>query len=56
VGDILAAIDLHRLHGLSFWDSVARRSAMQAGCASLFSEDLQENPEIDGARVINPFH
>jgi predicted nucleic acid-binding protein len=27
VADILAAIDLHRLHGLSFWDALIVRSA-----------------------------
>jgi predicted nucleic acid-binding protein len=55
VSDILAAIDLHRLHGFSFWDALVLRSAKQAGCTTLFSEDLQEHREIDGVRVINPF-
>src|SRR5277367_916970 len=41
VGDILAAIDLHRLHGLSFWDALILRSAKQAGCRVLLSEDMQ---------------
>lgn len=55
VADILAAIDLHRLHELSFWDALILRSANQAGCRVLFSEDLQEGREIDGVRVVNPF-
>ena len=55
VADILAAIDLHRLHGLSFWDALVLRSAKQAGCSVLFSEDLQEAREIDGVRIVNPF-
>ena len=53
--DILAAIDLHRLHGLSFWDALVLRAAKQGGCTVLFSEDLQARREIDGIRVINPF-
>lgn len=55
VADILAAIDLHRLHGFSFWDSLILRAAKQAGCSVLFSEDLQNAREIDGVRVVNPF-
>ena len=54
VGDILAAIDLHRLHSLSFWDALVVRSAKQAGCKVLFSEDMQDHREIDGVRIVNP--
>jgi predicted nucleic acid-binding protein len=55
VADILAAIDLHRLHGFSFWDALVLRTAKQAGCSVLLSEDLQETREIDGVRISNPF-
>ena len=55
VGDILAAIDLHRLHQLSFWDALVLRSAKQAGCSVLLSEDFQASREIDGVRIVNPF-
>lgn len=34
VADILAAIDLHRLHGFSFWDALVLRTAHQSGCGS----------------------
>jgi predicted nucleic acid-binding protein len=40
VTDILAAIDLHRLHGVSFWDALILRSAQQAGCGVVFSENM----------------
>jgi predicted nucleic acid-binding protein len=53
--DILAAIDLHSLHGFSFWDALVIRSAKQAGCSVLFTEDMQEAREIDGLRIVNPF-
>ncbi len=53
--DILAAIDLHRLHGVSFWDALALRAAKQAGCSILLSEDMQGNREIDGVQIVNPF-
>jgi predicted nucleic acid-binding protein len=55
VTDILAAIDLHFLHGFSFWDALVMRSAMQAGCSVLLTEDMQETREIDGVRIVNPF-
>jgi predicted nucleic acid-binding protein len=55
VPDILAAIDLHRLHELSFWDALIVRSALQAGCTVLFSEDMQNAQRIEGLRVVNPF-
>jgi predicted nucleic acid-binding protein len=55
VTDILAAIDLHRLHGFSFWDALILRSAKQAGCRVLLSEDFQGQREVDGVRVVNPF-
>jgi predicted nucleic acid-binding protein len=55
VADILAAIDLHRLHGFSFWDALVVRAAKQAGCRVLLSEDFQDGREIDGLQVLNPF-
>jgi predicted nucleic acid-binding protein len=55
VADILAAIDLHRLHGFSFWDALILRSAQQSGCRVLLSEDFQHAREIDGIQVVNPF-
>ena len=55
VADILSAIDLHRLHGFSFWDALILRAAKQSGCSVLLSEDFQESREIDGVRVVNPF-
>ena len=55
VADILAAIDLHRLHTFSFWDALVLRSAQQAGCSVLLSEDFQHDRTIDGIQVVNPF-
>jgi len=55
VADILAAIDLHRLHGFSFWDALILRAAKQSGCRVLFSEDFQPSRELDGVQIVNPF-
>jgi len=56
VPDILAAVDLHRLRVISFWDALIVRAAQESGCTVLYSEDLQHGLKIDGLRVINPFH
>jgi predicted nucleic acid-binding protein len=55
VADILAAIDLQRLHNLSFWDALVIRSATQSGCTILFSEGMQHARALDGLQIVNPF-
>src|SRR5258706_6530543 len=55
LADILGAIDLHRLHGFSFWDALIVRSAKQAGCSVLLTEDFQHQREMEGVRIVNPF-
>ena len=55
VDDLLAAIDLHRLHHLSLWDTLILRCAKQSGCSVLLTEDLQHGQVIDGVKIVNPF-
>ncbi|HEY2860468.1 MAG TPA: PIN domain-containing protein [Terracidiphilus sp.] len=55
VADVLAAVDLHRLYGFSYHDSLHLRCAQRAGCATFFTEDLHHGQVIDGVRVVNPF-
>ena len=55
VNDILAAIDLHMLHGFSYWDALVLRMARQSGCRVVLSEDMQHGQAIDGVRIVNPF-
>ncbi len=52
---LLAAIDLHRLHSLSFWDALIVQTASAASCSVLYSEDMQAGATIAGVRVVNPF-
>ncbi|MBI4872038.1 MAG: PIN domain-containing protein [Candidatus Riflebacteria bacterium] len=52
---ILGAIDLHRLHPISFWDALVVRAASMAGCRRLLTEDLQHGQLLEGVRVENPF-
>jgi predicted nucleic acid-binding protein len=55
VEDVLAAIDLHLLHHISFWDGLILRTATQMKCAVLLTEDLQDGRVFEGVRVANPF-
>jgi predicted nucleic acid-binding protein len=53
--DVLGAIDLHRLHRISFWDALIVRSALNAGCVRLYSAELQAGHRFEGLEVVNPF-
>jgi predicted nucleic acid-binding protein len=55
VTDILTAIDIHRIHGFSYWDALILRMAKQTGCRVLLTEDLQHGQVFDGVRIVNPF-
>ncbi len=55
VADVLAAIDLHRIHRVSFWDALILHSAKWAGCRILLTEGMQHGQTIDGVRIVNPF-
>jgi predicted nucleic acid-binding protein len=39
----------------SFYDSLIIGGALQAGCDTLYSEDLQHGQQIRDLRIINPF-
>lgn len=53
--DLLAAIDLHRLHQFSIWDALIVRAALIARCRILYSEDMQDGQRIEGLEIRNPF-
>ena len=55
VNDILAAIDLHQRHSVSFWDALILRSAQASQCSVLWSEDLSHGQRWGGLEVRNPF-
>jgi predicted nucleic acid-binding protein len=49
------ALDLHRGHSFSWWDSLIVSAAIQGGCNQLLTEDLQHGREIRGVWIHNPF-
>ena len=53
--DLLAAIDLHRLHNLSIWDSLVVRAALNGSCATLHTADMQSGYAIERLTMSNPF-
>lgn len=53
--DVIAAIEFHRLHSVSFWDAMIVHAARLGGAEVLYSEDLQAGGVLGGVRVVNPF-
>jgi predicted nucleic acid-binding protein len=53
--DVIAAIELHRLTRISFWDALIVQAARIAGAAVLYSEDFQHGATLGGVPVVNPF-
>ena len=46
---------LHGQFGFSFYDSLIVAAALEAGCARLYSEDLQHGQRVDHLTIQNPF-
>ena len=40
---------------LSYWDAAILAAANMLGCEAVYSEDMSEQQDYDGLRVINPF-
>ena len=51
-----AALEIAQRDGLSFYDALIVASALEAGCSTLLSEDMQDGRTIAGRLTIrNPF-
>ena len=50
-----AARALAQDHRLSFCDALIVAAAIEAGCDTLFSEDMQHGRSIGGLSIVNPF-
>jgi len=53
--DVIAAIELHRLTRISFWDAMIVHAARLARASVLYTEDLQHGAVLGGVPVVNPF-
>ena len=52
---ILSAVDISIKSQFSFWDSLILSAADDTGCATVYSEDLNDQQIIAGAKIQNPF-
>ena len=50
-----AARTLAEDHRLSFYDALIVAAALEAGCDTLFTEDMQHARTIGGLAIVNPF-
>ncbi len=48
-------LDVQTRYGLGFYDSLIVAAALDAGCKTLYSEDLQHGQQIEGVITTNPF-
>ena len=49
------ALELARDNSLSFYDALIVASAIEAGCDTLYSEDMQHGRVIGGLTIQKPF-
>ncbi|MGZ8247906.1 PIN domain-containing protein [Methylomagnum sp.] len=53
---VFSALKLAERYGFSHYDCVIVAAALEAGCDTLYSEDMQDGQVIEGRlRVVNPF-
>jgi predicted nucleic acid-binding protein len=55
VEDVLDAIRLQERHQISFWDAMIIASALQLGCQTIWSENLNPGQVYGRVTVVNPF-
>lgn len=48
-------LDLRQRYGFSFYDSLIVAAGLEAGCRTLFTEDLQHGQRVEGLTVVDPF-
>ena len=53
--DVLDTIRLQGRYQISFWDAMIVSSAIQLGCQTIWSEDLNPGQVYDSVAVTNPF-
>lgn len=51
----MSARMLAEKHGLHFYDALIVAAAIEAGCDTLFTEDLQQGRKFGGLTIVNPF-
>ena len=52
---VMAGLALAAQHRLSGWDALIVQTALQAGCDTLYSEDMQAGRRFGNLQIVNPF-
>lgn len=52
---LMGAIVLHRQARLSFWDALIVQAAIESGCSTLYSEDMNAGQNFGALTIVNPF-
>ena len=52
---VLRGLRLAQRHRLSHWDGLVVQAALDAGCTTLYTEDLQSGQRFGDLEVVNPF-
>lgn len=56
VTQYVLASELREKHAFSYWDSLIVAAALDAGCTTLYSEDMQHGQRVlDQLTIVNPF-
>ena len=50
-----ASLAIRSRYRFSYYDTLIVAAALDAGCATLYSEDLQDGQRIEGLTIVNPF-
>jgi predicted nucleic acid-binding protein len=50
-----SAVALARDHGFAFYDALIVAAAVEAGCDTLYTEDMQHGRDVGGLTIIDPF-
>jgi predicted nucleic acid-binding protein len=51
---LVRAVGLQHRAQLSFWDALVVQAALDAGCAQLYSEDLNSGQKFGSLEIVNP--
>jgi predicted nucleic acid-binding protein len=49
------AVEISKRYGYRIYDSLILAAAMQAGCATVYTEDMQHGQTIGKLTIVNPF-
>lgn len=52
---VVRANRLRRRYKIEYWDAAILAAAVELGCHTLYTEDLNHGQVYDGVRVVNPF-